>query len=195
MQDAPELQSEINELKRPEHDNLIELAKKYHDIVCNNESCIIYKKKKPALNLNLEIVGGFLKYNKPLDFDDKSYFSMGILAHLWLPRSNEKLYFRTGIIYSSIKLDNDKVAIYKIPLQIEYIYPKGRIVPKFAYGINLYKPLFMTVGFMGGMLIKLNEKVNVGLNLDLDFNPVGELPIIPKTLFSTTFLAGITMKL
>jgi hypothetical protein len=48
---------------------------------------------------------------------------------------------------------------------------------------------------MGGMLIKLNEKTNVGLNLDLDFNPVGELPIIPKTLFSTTFLAGIAMKL
>jgi hypothetical protein len=41
----------------------------------------------------------------------------------------------------------------------------------------------------------LNEKVKVGLNLDLDFNPVRELPIIPKTLFSTTFLAGITMKL
>jgi hypothetical protein len=195
MQDAPELQSEITELKRPEHDNLIELAKKYHNIVCKTESCIIYKKKKPALNFSLEVVGGLLKYNKPLDFEDKNYFSMGILAHVWLPRSNEKLYFRTGIIYSSIKLDKEKVAIYKIPLQIEYVYPKGRVVPKFAYGVNIYKPLFMTVGFMGGMLIKLNEKVHAGLNLDLDFNPVLELPIIPKTLFATTFLTGVTMKL
>ncbi len=195
MQDAPEFQSEIVKLKRPEHTNLIELAREYHNIVCKNESCIVYQKKKAPLNLSLEVVGGFLKYDKPFGIEDKNYFSMGILAHLWLPRSNEKLYFRTGIIYSSVKLDNDKVSIYKIPLQIEYIYPKGRVVPKFAYGVNIYKPLFTTVGFMGGMLIKVNERVNVGLNMDLDFNPITELPIIPQSLFSTAFLTGITIKL
>ncbi len=44
MNDAPELKSMINGIKKPEHKILIKLAADYHNIVCEDEACIVYEK-------------------------------------------------------------------------------------------------------------------------------------------------------
>jgi hypothetical protein len=202
MKDAPELQSRIDEIAKPEHDDLIKLAKDYHNQVCKNESCIVYKKRTPRTNVSLELVGGITKYSNAFEIVQRNYVNLGVLAHFWLPRVNEKLYLRTGIIHSKIDIPDEfsgsnnaitSINFYKIPVQIEYIYPKGRIKPTVAYGINFYSPLNITVGFMGGLSIKISEKIALGLNYDLDF--VSQALIIPSTFFSQSALVGLKIKL
>jgi hypothetical protein len=202
MQDAPEFQSEIIKLKRPEHDDLIKLAKDYHTQVCKDETCIIYKKKAPPTNVNVEVVGGVSKYSISIGVVQKNYVNLGVFAHFWLPRMNEKLYFRTGIIYSKIDIFDEFSAIpnattsinsYKIPLYIEYIYPKGKVRPVFAYGLNFYQTNNFTAGFMGGLNVGLSEKVALDFNYDVDFIPFGLL--IPRNFFSHSAFLGLKIKL
>jgi hypothetical protein len=44
MQDAPAMKEKINGLGKPNHKNLIRLAKNYHDIVSHGEPCIVFEK-------------------------------------------------------------------------------------------------------------------------------------------------------
>jgi hypothetical protein len=195
MQDAPAFQERIQQLEKPEHDDLIALAKDYHNAVCTNESCIIYKKKIPTVGVTLGLAIGFLSYNNVDFITDKNHFNIGILAHLRMPRVNEKLYFRTGILYSKVTIDKNSVVLYKIPLQIEYIYPKGAVRPTLAYGINVYRPIGVTVGLMVGLAIKLDKNMSLGLNYDIEFNPNSVLPILPTQMVAQTILAGVYIKL
>jgi hypothetical protein len=194
MQDAPEFQSRINTMGKPEHDNLIKLAEDYHNKVCKNGPCMIYEKKLPPLKIDLEIIGGTVNYQNTDIFTNKHYFQTGILALFWMPRTSEKLFFRTGILYSTPESNVGKNSIYKIPLQLEYIYPKGIVRPKFAYGITFYKPLDQSVSLMGGLNIKLNNSLFLTTNYDIDCNQT-EVPFFPKSIVSQSFSIGLLIKL
>lgn len=195
MQDAPEFQKRIKSIKKPEHQNLIKLAEDYHNAVCKGEKCIIYEKKQPFMKVNFEFVGGVVNFENVQDLNDKFYFQSGILAHFWLPRTNEKLFFRTGLQYSVIETDKNKNSIYKFPIQIEYIYPKSKIRPKIAYGINLYESFYPTVALMGGINVKLHESSYWSINYDIDFVPNEKFALIPYKQFSYSILTGIYIKL
>ena len=80
--------------------------------------------------------GGSDNYN-----DRLSYFQGGLITHFWLPRVNEKLYLRTGILLSTLEVDNSTLNLYKFPLQIEYQYSKTLIKPKIAFVINIFQPV------------------------------------------------------
>ena len=94
MQDAPNVVEKINKLKEPNHENLIEIAKDYHNTVCTTESCIIYQRKKKSLKIKIEPILGSFNYVKADKSVDKYALMGGVLAHIWLPRVNEKLYLR-----------------------------------------------------------------------------------------------------
>ncbi len=151
MQDVPKLKSRIEDMKKPKHNTLINLAKDYHNAVCKDESCIIYQKKVPLIKVNL-----------------------------------------TGILYSTVNVNNINTPIFRFPFQIEYIYPKGRFVPKIAFGINVYKPLAHIKSLMAGFNYKINNKTDLVFNYDIG---VAKLFIKPKKLFSQTFQTGISMHL
>ena len=193
MQDAPEFQSRIATIGQPDRDNLIKLTKEYQKIVCKNEACIIYEKKLPTLKLDIEIVGGIANYPNSINTLNKHNFETGILVHLWMPLANEKLFFKSGILFSSINPDTGKEPVYKIPIQLEYVYPKGIVRPKLAYGINLYSPFIQSVSLSAGINIKLYKSFGLGLNYDIEFIP--KFFFIPKHLFSQTILGGILIKL
>ncbi len=195
MQDAPRFRDRITKMQQPNHETLIELAKDYHNAVCKDESCIIYKRKIPVVSVNLELVGGFTNYYNLDYIIDKNYPTVGVLAHFWLPRTNEKLYFRTGVVYSRVRIDNNVGSVYKIPLQVEYVYPKGRIKPRFAYGINVYGSIATDVGVMAGLTTTLTKKININFNYDANFTPNEYLFVIPANFFAYTFSVGLSMKL
>lgn len=44
-QDAPQLKSDLTKINKPQYDNMIKLARDYHNSVCDNESCIIYQEE------------------------------------------------------------------------------------------------------------------------------------------------------
>ena len=50
MADCPDIVSEINDSKL-NYSSLVELAKDYHNMVCKNESCIIYERKSVPIKL------------------------------------------------------------------------------------------------------------------------------------------------
>ena len=77
MQDAPEFQSQINKVKKPEHKSLIDLAEDYHNFVCEGEECIIYEKKLPLIKVDLEPVIGLIIYKNEISFDIRESLKTG----------------------------------------------------------------------------------------------------------------------
>jgi hypothetical protein len=192
-QDAPGFQTRIEQIKKPEHRNLIKLAEDYHNKVCQGEKCIIYEKDIPLFKVNAEISAGIAKYYYTT-LDNKNHAQAGILVYVWMPRINENMFLRTGALYSSIRFNGKKYLLIKIPLQIEYVYPKGIIRPKAAFGVNLYKPIWQTLAITGGLDIKVYKALYVSLNCDFDFVPDENFGLLPRDFFSYSILPGLYLK-
>ena len=58
MQDCPELKNEIKRTKL-DHKSLIKLSKDYHDIICKDNSCIIYERTVKPVQYKIIIDAGF----------------------------------------------------------------------------------------------------------------------------------------
>ncbi len=192
MQDAPEVQSEINDLRKPAHDNLIKLAEDYHQLVCKDgEPCVIFVKKQPLVKVTLDIAAGMI-------FADGHAPIGGVLLNFWMPRANEKIYFRTGALYlgNEISYEGSSVSkrpVFKIPIMFEYIYPKSVIRPKAAYGFSIYNMLeAYSASCMGGVNIQLHQSVSCFLEYHLDF--ASRYLIIPERLVFQTFLGGLEFR-
>jgi len=202
MQDAPQIQKQISELDRPDHDNLIALAKDYSNAVCKGGQCVVYAKNLRAIGIALDGVGGAIFY-----YNGVSSFTGGVLVNIWSPRINEKLYFRTGLLVSRYKYRDDywdgqsgmivnvprwrKESIYKIPLMLEYIYPKSTIIkPKAAFGWSAYYPADLSLTCMAGVNIQLGGRASLSVEYNIDFVPHA-FPIIPKEFFSQAVLGGL----
>jgi len=186
MQDAPELASEIKKIKEPEHKNLIKLAEKYHAAVCDGQKCIIYEKKIPPIKVNLELVGGLTAINeKPF----KTYTIGGVFGHIWLPRVSEDLYLKIGFILAS---DKNITGLYKIPLQLEYLYPKGIIRPRVAFG---FSDLFVYPVASVGANIVLNKRFQIAITYDRDFYYEGNGMPFPNQFLSNSLYAGLSISL
>jgi len=199
--DAPQLESEILEMKEPDHKSLIKLAKDYHKAVCGDYSCIVYVKNESDIHLKVELFAGNLLVGNLLSHTivSDSYFVSGINLKFWLPRINENIYFKTGVQFMKLKLAGyyDAYKYYgvvnqaylKFPLQFEYLYPKGIIQPRIGYGYNFYIPYGMTQSFNVGLDIHLIKKLGLSVNAETEFLP--EYFFIPQTYFGTMISGGI----
>ena len=183
LSDCPEIFYRIESLKKPDHDNMIAIAKDYHQKICNNDSCIIYAQKKPPVRIVAEPLVGLIKYK----YSEQFYLGTGALLHVWLPRSSERLYFTTGYLYSKAVIDKyyneesvlvgKEITIHRIPLHFEYIFPGQVIKPRFSYGINLFKREDEDgLGFFGtcgaGLLIKTINEVYLSAGVDTEWTPI-----------------------
>jgi hypothetical protein len=193
-QDAPGFQTRIELIKKPEHRSLIKLAEDYHNKVCQGEQCIIYEKDVPLIKVDPEISGGIAKYYHA-NLEEKNDVQAGILVYVWMPRTNENLFFRSGVLYSSTKYNGKKDYLIKIPFQIEYLYPRWVVRPKAAFGVNIYYPFYQTVAFTGGLNIKVYKALFVSLNCDFDFAPNENFALLPRKFFSYSILPGLYIKL
>jgi hypothetical protein len=208
--DAPQLIENIQIIKKPNDKNLIKLVKEYQNIVSKNEKYIVYEENLPLFKLNTELSAGFINYDNINYLNDKYFFIGGFYAHIGMPKVNEKLFFRTGFVYSPIEVDNRNFSVYKIPIQIEYIYPKAVIRPKFALGFNVYpkpfednsingksiiNPVFHSFALMGGLNLKLKESIYLSINYDVDFKAKPEFAFLPEYLLSNQLLVGIFFKI
>lgn len=194
MQDAPSVSPQIVGMKNPWHDGLIKLAENYHNEVCvTGEPCIVYEKKPPLFGLTLDAgigVIGFHGFN--------NFMQGGVILNLWIPRANEKLYFRIGFLFSQMEVADEfdeliilKYQVCKTPIMLEYIYPQGFIRPKVAYGLSVYSKWGgCSTSFMGGVDIKVNKKIGCFLEYDVDFESL----IIPKRLISQALLFGLSYR-
>ncbi len=134
MQDAPNFQSEIASIGKPEHRNLIRLAEDYHKAVSKDEAYTTYEKKAPLVSLSLEPFWGPVWYSGINGFSNE----FGLFAYFNSPRTNEKIFVKTGISIQIIQGISSQLDIYRIPLQIQYIYPGKKLQPRIGLGTNLY---------------------------------------------------------
>jgi hypothetical protein len=136
-EEAPQLKPKIRTIKEPTHQNLIRIAKEYHTTICKDEECIVYEKNLPLIKVQLEPAFGFTQFFKSeMNVSVKNWFTYGLQAHFWLPRTNENLYFKTGVF--ALNSGKETSSYLKFPLQIEYVYPKGIIRPAIAAGTVFY---------------------------------------------------------
>ena len=186
MQDAPDLQPKIKSITKPEQQNLINLAEKYHNEVCKGEECIIFEKKLPLFKANLEIIGGFVDFGIEDDIADGLFFQSGVLVHIWMPRANEKLYFKTGIIYSRPEFNNGKRTNYlKIPIHIVYLAPKSmKIRPTASIGL-------LSPSYSAGFLVGISETVSLGVQSWLNFYANDKFFLLPAEFSNYSVSASV----
>ena len=171
--DAPQLKPRINELGKPEHENLIALAKAYHNMVCSSESCTTYEKKKVPIKIGIEISAGALKFSSLITSSKNYYLNSSFLFKFLLSQQNERLYFKTGFQYARPEIKKDEVSWLKIPIHFEYRLPYKYICPSVSFGPNIYKTNFglhASLGFTLGIYIKLDKLMYLSLYSDTDFS-------------------------
>ncbi len=180
MMNAKNIHSAIDKISKPEYKQLYKLFEKYYNHKHYKEQ-LQYKKELPLTKVFLEPI-----FRKNWALPTKSHGSFsekGIHFWVWLPRSNEKLYFKTGFSMSSeYKVHGGyqhyNVRIYKIPIQFQYFLSKKKVTPKIVAGTNVW--IFNTdaegvssltfpfnVGL--GLNYKLSEKVYFSLSSEADF--------------------------
>jgi hypothetical protein len=139
MQDAPELQSRIQSLKKPEHEGLIKLANDYHDAVCKDKECVIYEKRLPLATFSVEPFMGLTRFNE--NTTGKFVFEPGVHLSIGIPRVNENIYFKTGVSFQTFTnlQAPERANVVKIPLQLQYIFKSHRIQPTLGAGLFMYQ--------------------------------------------------------
>lgn len=200
MQDAQGIQPEIEGIKRPEHRNLIKLAEDYNNMVCKDEKCIIYEKNVPLVKVLIEPYIGVVKFQSIDAFSNE----MGGFLYLSLPRTNERLFFKTGFSYGFAHTDTYRLNIYKIPLQLQYMYRVHRIQPKVSGGFNLLNinyndlkdDLFYCLSLNAGVDYRLTSKLALTSSFNTDIVPLGYI-VIGETQFrfSYSIIVGLRLEL
>ncbi len=130
--DCPEIFDEIEQIQYPDTKKLIAVTKDYHDRVCGENSCIIYRKIKPKIKMGIEPKFELMQFKGDSEYNDLR----GGLVYLWLPEANENLFLKTGFIYGKYL---SSYSMFKLPLQFEYLYPGKIVRPKMNIGINYYR--------------------------------------------------------
>lgn len=193
--DAPQFQASIKNISKPTAENISNLAEKYHYAVCNDQQCIIYNKKTPVFRVMPELLVGVTKYNGVYFLKDGFLPQFGFIAHIWMPTVSEKLYLRTGIFVSELPYIGNYASdmMFKFPIQVEYMYPKGNIRPRIFYGININNLVYKnTVSVGGGLSVKLYKIINWNTTAEAEFD--SPALIIPRNLFTYSFNTGIMLK-
>ncbi len=167
--DCPSVYREIEIMKKPDKNNMISITKKYHDEICGENSCIVYKKNKIPVKFAVEPRLEMTHFKGETGF----FNQYGGLIYLWLPESNENLYFKTGFLYS--KYEND-ISLYKVPLRFEYVFPYKVFRPKFDLGLNTYfsqnqaysEGLALTLAASGGFLVRITKFMYADIDIETD---------------------------
>jgi hypothetical protein len=175
MKDAPQFQRRIFNIKKPNHSNLINLAEDYHNAVCKGENCIIYEKPSPFISLSLEPFWGLIKYSGY----NQAYQELGCNLYIGIPMANEKLHFKTGILYNKIPEEEGDLFVLKIPVQIQYLYQAYRIEPKVSFGVNIfmerlneYSNVFNTLSLNAGINFRINKSISLSSGFNSDYTPL-----------------------
>ncbi|HLO90714.1 MAG TPA: hypothetical protein VK172_06055 [Lentimicrobium sp.] len=190
MNDAQGLEKEIQAIDKPEHKNLVKLAKDYHKKVCTLEECTVYEKSKLKVHAKIEGLSGIDYVLDEAAAIKVPYFINGAINNFWLPRVNEKLYLRTGIFYERIEQEKNMFTnSIRFPFQIEYIAPDShRLRPNIAIGL-------LSPNYTAGIMVKINKKVSAGIETWANFYSYNSLFFVPYTIKSYYLLGAIYLDL
>jgi hypothetical protein len=208
MQDAPAIQSRIEKLTVPKQKWLIDLAREYHSEVCPGRECLVYTREVHTFKMSLEPLAGIVFYNGNYfdglvfylngKFKGTSYFTGGVIANISLQTVNEKLYIRTGVLLSRFNTfsTQEPVKTYAmIPLQVEYIYPRGVFRPKAYCGLTMNQPFYLFANIGTGAYVRINKTVSWSFDIAADFDTSRQMPLLPEKFLGVKLLTGLNISL
>ena len=164
LADCEEIQADIERVDL-NHKSLIGITKEYHDIMCENESCLIYEKQPEKIQIRIAptIGGGLAKLHfdkgffSHYTFERNSFPLAGILFNISFPGWNRKLsldleadFFKTnneGSYISGNGFVTDyynasiNITSFQPSLALKYTFLNGKIKPTLAAG--LYSNFFI----------------------------------------------------
>ncbi|MBB3699094.1 hypothetical protein KMW28_07985 [Flammeovirga yaeyamensis] len=186
MMDAYDVHQNIAEIIKPKHDNLIEVIELYNNEIGTSHKK--YEEKAPRIKFEFQAVAGVINFNDN-NLLNKNSFVGGTLINFWLPRTNEKIFFSTGVFYSQSKnMENESVQYIDVPFQIGYKFPSTyKVRPSLSIGI-------LSPTYSAGVSVKISSRFSVGAQSWID-NYANKLPWIPGKLKSYSLLASITYEL
>jgi len=121
-------------------------------------------KVREALNIEMNIGKVF---NKDISWGSNIYQG-GIILSVCDPTVDGNFYFRTGVQKLNF-FDGYNNSALRIPLQIEYHFSKGIIVPRIACGIHFYSPYLLTNSYMVGLNLRFSKSVSWTATFDTDY--------------------------
>ena len=202
--DVPSLKSSIEGIKKPNAKSLIKIGEEYHNAVCDDEKCIIYKGKDRSNRIFAELVAGVTSYKNINGQDllvNKNSFTLGVLAHILIPTLGDRWYLKIGVLRSqeefytstrkTSKARKQALEGFSFPVHAEYMYNKGVVRPRISYGPNLSRHTNISV--VPGVNIMLTESLFLSLNSDFRFNDT--LFILPSNdLQSISYYGGVSYR-
>ncbi len=191
-QDAPGLKGYIYSIKKPNHYNLKKLGVKYHKEINRADQFEIHEAKNTLFMIFPEPVIGFMGYKNIPNLIEGNYMQSGILLHAWMPGASEKLFFKTGLLYSRLQFEREAVDFYKIPIHLEFIAPRGIVRPRFSVGANVFKPRNITFSTTGGVNVNVHRNVSLGLTVEAEYEAANR--IFSQTLIGFGGFAGLFVK-
>jgi hypothetical protein len=151
MSDTPELQAEINNLNLNSK-SLIKISKKYHNLVCDNETCIIYE-KNTRLKKNVGFSFGYTTFQvKEINTLFKtttkigSIFTPQIYFNNQLNILNQKMLVKLALSLTSIESISDMVnfrtlkfdgLLVSAPVSLQYEFTKTTFRPFVGLGFDI----------------------------------------------------------
>lgn len=191
LQDAPELRGEIERIKRPEAGPLIRLAEKYNMKRSATPEKTEYLKSAPSSRIYIDLAGG-PAFPKSTEILTQRTFVAGVQFLFGMPRYNEKLFFRTGLIISDIQPDEGLV-LRRIPIALEYMPMNRRINLRASYGMNLYNYLSTTISLAIGVNARVTDRISLVLIPESEFG--SKFLFLPQKLEAFNVHAGANIRL
>lgn len=158
MQDVSSIYPDINKITNLNKKSLVAIVKKYNDIICPDNQCVLYVNKLPMLRIDIEPMWGMIKY----DGDDYYKNQFGLNAYLGF-RTFDNFRFNSGLFYTNTMDET----ILRVPLQIQYKYQAYRLQPKISVGWDLFylSKDDARVLILNSIHLGLNYKLNESLSI------------------------------
>lgn len=150
FKDCPQILDDVEDVSFYQN-QLIRITKAYHNKVCEDESCIVYSKRKSKLHFNYGVIVGVsmpnisfkhLKVMEDLNDDLTSTKPLNLGAFITIsdPLISEKLalYGEVSFEKNRFYTDNANISytsLKAIPLALRYAVPQQKIAPVFMFGL------------------------------------------------------------
>lgn len=132
------------------HNDLIKIAKDYHNAVCEDRECIVFAKEKSKLQYEFGLFTG-ITFSKISFTGNNSItklteglssgtdFNIGTFINIKDPLISEKIYLHSELLVSKNQYSVNDVNIdfisLKIPVALQYQVPERRITPVIMLGL------------------------------------------------------------
>ncbi len=183
LRDCPTI---FPEIERAEFNDksLIKITEDYHNQVCEDGKCIVYRKQLPVIHFSPGLYAGyqltFLRFTESgnkffslLDVSPGQAVTPGINVYISLPKVNEKISLLLSVAYLNTSFYSNKTfppiysttSYYEVNLNytalitsglFTYSYPFGKIRPEFSLGPTASITLDESAG-----IIRENEWNNI----------------------------------